>query len=98
MAKSKKDYHSEINHFTYSRLRSMPEMYLTDTPHTVRVGYHQGKKRYRFDFSAGYLPDFMSSYLPDFTMSQQKTKRSFTMFANSVGYSLPQIERSTINK
>jgi hypothetical protein len=83
MAKSKKDYHSEINHFTYSRLRSMPEMYLTDTPHTVRVGYHQGKKRYRFDFSAGYLPDF--------TMSQQKTKRSFTMFAHSVGYSLPQI-------
>jgi len=41
----KKDYHSKISFFTYGRLRGLPQVYLTGTPHTVQGGYHQDEKK-----------------------------------------------------
>jgi hypothetical protein len=40
----KKNYHSKISFFTYGRLRGLPEVHLTGTPHTVQGGYRQDEK------------------------------------------------------
>ena len=51
----KKDYHSKISFFTYGRLRGLPQVYLTGTPHTVQGGYHQDeKKRLVWFFCCGF--------------------------------------------